>query len=172
MTDTTPPLLSVGLPTRAERVRLARVLRDGGMPRREIADRLGVSPHTVIDYLRDPEGRRRRSFEQGATCPLCARPVTRPGRLCGACRQEGERRWTREAVLVALQRWAERYGEWPRRSHWDREHASRPGEAAALARARLAVDGPWPSPRTVDRLFGSFAAALAAAQHTTLHDDF
>ena len=131
---------------RAERARLAALLRAGGMPTAEIASRLGVRPGTVRDYLWDPERVRRRRPAPGA-CPDCGAPVSAPGRRCPACAGGARLAWPEPAILAA-------FAEWRRLN-------TRPASSTDWARAR---DRRWPSPATVIRRFGSFGAARRLAE--------
>jgi hypothetical protein len=131
---------------RAERARLAALLRAGGMPTAEIAGRLGVRPGTVRDYLWDPEGVRRPG-RPGSRCPSCGRPVSGAGRRCPGCAGAARVRWPEPAILAAFAEW--------------RRQTGRPASATDWARAR---GGRWPSPATVIRRFGSFATARRLAE--------
>jgi hypothetical protein len=68
-------------------------------------------------------------------------------------------RWPRESVLAAMGECGGRYGWLPTSYDCSRTHARRRGGAA---RARLA-DGRWPAASVVSSVFGSWAAAQAAA---------
>jgi len=70
-----------------------------------------------------------------------------------------ERRWTRERVLDAMRDWRARYGRLPRSYDWSRAHTRARGGAAL---ERLA-GGEWPAASVVSRMFGTWAAARAAA---------
>lgn len=141
--------------TRAGRAELARLLR-GGMGRAEIGRRLGVRPATVADYLWDPD--RTRRARPGGRC-VCGRAVSGPGRLCPACAGAARARWSAEGVIAALRAWEARHGALPRSGDWSRAATARRGPEG-LGRLE---GGRWPSPATVIRLFGSFAAARRAA---------
>jgi hypothetical protein len=134
------------LARRAERARLAALLRAGGMPTAEIARRLGVHPGTVRDYLWDPERVRRAPREPGI-CPACGGGVSASGRRCTGCAGEARTVWTESAILAAFTRWRALHG--------------RPASSTDWARAR---DSDWPSPATVIRRFGSFGAARRIAE--------
>src|SRR5205085_10881840 len=70
-----------------------------------------------------------------------------------------ERRWTRERVLEAMYAWRELHGRLPSSYDWSRTHARRRG-GEALERL---IEGQWPAPSVVTSLFGTWAAARAAA---------
>lgn len=77
--------------------------------------------------------------------------------------------WTREEVLAALREWVERYGEVPAATDFHPGDCMRSARisaarsAAWVARAERSNEGVWPWPRTVQRLFGSWAAAVKEA---------
>ena len=80
---------------------------------------------------------------------------------CKACHPGAiKRRWTRERVLEAMARLADRYGRLPSSYDWSRTHARRRGGEAL---ERLG-GGVWPAASIVTRLFGTWAAASAAAR--------
>jgi hypothetical protein len=79
---------------------------------------------------------------------------------CKACHPGAiEQRWTRERVLAAIAEWRSRYGWLPSSYDWSRAHARRRGGEALERLAR----GDWPAASVVTRLFGTWAAARAAA---------
>jgi hypothetical protein len=131
---------------RAERARLAALLRAGGMPTVEIARRLGVRPGTVRDYLWDPERVRRAPRKRGI-CAACGTGVSAPGCRCTTCAGEARTVWTDTAILAAFARWRTLHG-WP-------------ASSSDWARTR---DPQWPSPATVIRRFGFFGAARRLAE--------
>ena len=69
------------------------------------------------------------------------------------------REWTRERVREAMRAWHARYGSPPTSYDWSTSHASRRGPDA-LGRLQ---DAEWPPASTVSELYGSWAAARAAA---------
>jgi hypothetical protein len=70
-----------------------------------------------------------------------------------------ERRWTQKRVVEAMLEWRHRYGRLPTSYDWSRTHARRRGGAALERLAR----GEWPTASGVGNLFGTWAAARAAA---------
>jgi hypothetical protein len=81
-------------------------------------------------------------------------------RYCKRCHPGAIKpRWTRELVLAAMREWCERYGRLPSSYDWSHPHAERRGRDAL---ERLA-NGEWPAASVVSALFGSWAAARAAA---------
>ena len=154
---------------RRRAVALARHYREfEGLSIRQIADRLGRSPATIKAYFYDPTGEKARAVKARyvGVCRGCgAYTQPRNGKgdayaYCKACHPGAiERRWTRERVLDAMR---------------DVARALRPAavvvrlvaHARAPARgrgARAAGRGEWPAASVVTRLFGSWAAARAAA---------
>ncbi len=72
--------------------------------------------------------------------------------------------WTRERLIVEAKRWRDLTGAWPTATHWSSGCGSRPSEEllAAVLEFR-SLTGPWPRPATVQAVFGSWAAFMAAA---------
>ena len=154
---------------RRRAVALARHYREfEGLSIRQIADRLGRSPATVKAYFYDPTGDKARSVKaryQGVCRGCGAYTQPRNGKgdayaYCKVCHPGAiERRWTPRRVLDAMLVWRARYGQLPSSYDWSRTHARRRG-GDALER----LEGKeWPSASVVTRLFGTWAAACAAA---------
>lgn len=154
---------------RRRAVALAQHYREAeGLSIAQIADRLGRSPATIKAYFYDPTGDKARAVKaryQGV-CRRCgAYTQPRNGKgdayaYCKACHPGAIRsRWTREAVLAAMQEWRARYGRLPTSYDWSRTHALRRGGEALK---RLA-EREWPAASVVTVVFGSWAAARAAA---------
>jgi hypothetical protein len=135
--------------TVAERVLTARELAARGRGAAEIADRLGVSPATVRNYL------------QARDCPGCGEPMPSPGaERCRECTRHEPtvtRVWTRAEVARAIRAWTAEHGAPPRYRDWT------PGRCAAWA----AESPRWPSAAVVAALYRGRAdpwnAALRAA---------
>jgi AraC-like DNA-binding protein len=154
---------------RRRAVALARHYREAeGLSIAQIADRLGRSPATVKAYFYDPTGDKARAVKaryQGVCRGCGAYTQPRNGKgdaygYCKACHPGAiERRWSLERVVEAMLDWRRRYGRLPSSYDWSRTHARRRGGEALK---RLAV-GDWPAASVVTRLFGSWAAARAAA---------
>lgn len=70
--------------------------------------------------------------------------------------------WTRETVIAAMQRWADRFGEPPRIRNWNPNGAREIGhpEMSVVYEAEL---GDWPSVTSVCHVFGSWNAAIVAS---------
>lgn len=101
---------------REQRVVEAQRLRDSGLKRREIAERMGVSPRTVSDWLWDPDGSRLRARKDSyrGTCEECGGP-TDGGRGRGMAPKVSTacRKWTEAEIIAAMQRWAHEHGGVP-----------------------------------------------------------
>ena len=148
---------------------LARHFREAeGLSIAEIAARLARSPATVKAYFYDPTGDKARAVKAQyvGVCRGCgAYTQPRNGKgdayaYCKACHPGAiERRWTRERVLAAMAEWRSRYGRPPSSYAWSRTHARRRGGDALDRLAR----GDWPAASVITRLFGTWAAARAAA---------
>ena len=157
-------------PTRAERVQAIRTLEHRGLGVPAIARELGLSPATVYDYRRDPEGtgvRERREARRGR-CERCGESTHVHGgddrphapRWCAACAPLARRRWSDYQLLGAIRDWTTLTGAAPTIYDWSPAHApeGHPGAARYLAEARR-----WPNAGTVARRFGSMAAAVERA---------
>jgi hypothetical protein len=70
-----------------------------------------------------------------------------------------ERRWLRARVTNAMRSWDAQYGRLPTSYDWSRTRARRRGGEALERLAR----GEWPAASVVSRMFGTWAAARAAA---------
>lgn len=138
-----------------------------GVPRREIADRLGAAPSTVRGWLCDPDGSRarRRRATYGARCESCGartsgNRVKAPRRCCRRCAGERLRRWPRPVIVARTIEWRREVGRWPRASDW---HATRALERGGAAWTRWS-SGRWPPASTVTRAFGRFDLAVDTAR--------
>ena len=141
-------------PTRAERVRQCRELRDQGLVMREIGERLELATSTVHAYLNDPDGSRAHERKMRGRCVDCGTAIRadQPGRgnpvRCAPCAAEASRVWTCERIAEAIQTWAaEHDGEPPYANDWNTS----------------ARDRRYPSVRSVRNVFGTWNAAISAA---------
>jgi hypothetical protein len=133
-----------------------------GLSISQIAGRLGRKA-----YFYDPTGEKARAVKARYRGGVAAAPPhpapQRQGRrlrLCKACHSGAiERRWTQERVVEAMLDWRRCYGGLPSKYDWSRTHARRRGGEAV---ERLARDE-WPAASVVGTLFGTWAAARAAA---------
>ena len=142
--------MSRALPaTRAEREAMAAELRAKGLKFREIAEEMGVATQTAHHWISDPGGHRLRARKDSyrGCCSECGRPTdgsSGPGRaptVCINCLT-----WTREAVLMAFQEWADANVGLPPRCQDCRNS-----------------NGALPLEPSVARLFGSWNEGLLAA---------
>lgn len=111
--------------------RRAAGLRSQGLLWREIADTLGISRSYAQALVDDPDGaksRARKDSYQGS-CVDCGGPTSgsegreRTPERCAACAREDvhrHRRWTRESVIAAIQRFAAANGRPPLADEWIR----------------------------------------------------
>ncbi len=139
-----------------------------GLSIRQIADRLGRSPATVKAYFYDPTGEKAKAVKAryvGVCRGRGAYTQPRNGKgdayaYCKACHPGAmERRWTAEVVLAAMREWRDHYERLPSSYDWSMTHARRRG-GQAIARLR---SGDWPAASVVSSMFGTWAAARAAA---------
>ena len=77
-----------------------------------------------------------------------------------AARARRSSKYTREEVLAAIRRWADRYGEPPTMVDWEPARARRLGQHW---RAERYEGGAWPTARMVSKKFASFNAAVQQA---------
>jgi hypothetical protein len=154
---------------RRRAVALARHFREAeGLSIAQIGERLDRSPATVKAYLYDPTGEKARAVKaryQGVCrgCGAFTQPRNGKGdayAYCKACHPGAiQLRWTRRRVLAAMREWRELHGRLPSSYDWSRTHARRRGGEAL---ERLA-EGEWPAASVVTSIFGTWAAARAAA---------
>lgn len=136
---------------------------------KRVAKRLGVSDSTVRRWL-DPEyAEHQRVLSREAkrrrvgVCSDCGgetryggrrAPVSRICFRCSEKRARASRVWTREAVIAAIQRWAERHGRPPTASDWIRAGDDHPAMSNVYrTTSRTARNNP----------FASWADAIEAA---------
>lgn len=141
-----------------ELVSRAAAMRATGATLREIGEVFGVKVQTVSSWLHDPDGSRHAARKRSycGRCVDCGGPTygDGPGRTserCAPCAADHQREentiWTPETVLDAIHRWSREHdGAPPRVCDW-------------LVRG----DGYWPPASIVQRVFGTWNAALAAA---------
>lgn len=149
--------------TRADLVREYMALLDEGFTREQIADRYGKSYSAVTNLLADPDGskqRARRKRYQGR-CEDCGAATDGSNghagapTLCEPCsrvHQHDERYWTPAQIVAAIREWAAIHDAPPVSTTW-----LRGVELDAQGRRR------WPPVNVVQREFGTWAAAIAAA---------
>lgn len=146
--------------TREEKVARAQELRAEGLLLREIAERMGAKLKTVHAWLTDPDLSRQRARRETyrGRC-ACGAPTTgcngraQAPKECLAClhrRQHEERQWKPEAIIDAIRAWFDSRGRPPVATDW---HIVPEGEVV-------------PSVNSVQREFGTWNAAIAAAGFT------
>lgn len=159
---------------RSEMVCRALELRGRGLLIREIADELGVALQTASGYISDPDLSKQRARRAGyaGRCVDCGRPTDgstpkKPRPRCQECshrRQHEQRPWTAERIIEAFREFAERVGRPPAVPDFNLARARAGCSAARIAEAEAAhATGHYPTVTTVQREFGSWRAALAAA---------
>jgi len=88
---------------------------------------------------------------------------------CYPCSTAHRTVWTREALIAAIQRWAQEHGEPPAVADWNPTVARRmndPERAARAGRRQERQTAEWPHPISVIRRFGSWSNGLEAAGFT------
>jgi DNA-binding CsgD family transcriptional regulator len=109
--------------TRAEKAAEAARLRAQGLNGVEVAERMGISKSYAYGLLNDPDGSgdRERKSRYDLQCVECGGRVngTTPGRMIGRdpvclrCSPHHNAIWTREAIILAIQEWADEHGGIP-----------------------------------------------------------
>lgn len=86
-----------------------------------------------------------------------------PRERCRPCADAHNTVWTAEAIIEAIQAWADLYGRPPSAGDWN--VALRPQSSTFSARLERFYNGPraWPHMNTARTAFGSWNAAIAAA---------
>jgi hypothetical protein len=144
-----------------ERVAEAQHLRAEGKMWREIADIMGVAMTTAQEWGTDPDAskRRARKAKYDLECVDCGGRVdgTTPGKManpdepvCGHCAAEHYAVWTRDAIVLCIQDWAD-------------DHGGIPPSANDFSRARVFNPGAAPNVNHVLNRFGSWNAAIREA---------
>lgn len=159
-----------------ERVAEAKHLYDNGLSYPAIAERFGVCRQTIFAWLNDPDGARLRARKDALTgaCVVCgARTSGSDGKReeprcvrCSAIKNgQNRKRWTRAAIIQAMQDWANRYGEPPAGADWNSTQARYElrDESRAVRYECESAAGRCPHVSSVVRAFGSWNAALAEA---------
>lgn len=147
--------------SRVQRAALARDLRDKGLSRKEIQEKLGIGHSYLQGLLSDPEGIKEKARKERyrGVCNDCGGLTTYPyhkGRLttrCSACqkrKQHEERKWTRERIIADFRKWNEIHGEPPVAMDW-------------LYYSSDGGDREWPHVACVQKEFGSWSNAMEAA---------
>ena len=113
-------------------------MRAEGYLLREIAEALGVGKQTVHSWLVDPDGAKMRARKDTyrGTCESCGKAThgsngaAHAPRLCGECRE-----WPEEAIIAAMQDWAESHGGRPPTcTDWQKAGPDHPTDNVASTR--------------------------------------
>jgi hypothetical protein len=159
----------------AEKAAQAAALREQGMTGTAIAARMGISKTRAYELLNDPDGSktRARKRQYDLECTVCggrasgttpSRMVNRDEPVCAACSGAHYATWSREAIILAIQEWADEHGGVPpSATDWNRHQAQGRGMDEGVDEWR---SGAWPSTVTVQNYFGSWNAAIEAAGFT------
>lgn len=122
-----------------ETVVKAQEMRRKGHTYREIGEAVGASPQTILtwcspnrDRIRQREKRRKQKYTK--PCVDCGGPTsyrkkgyTRRCLLCHLVFIEETKKWTREGVIAAIQKWNEVYGKPPSATDWNAPTAKKYG---------------------------------------------
>ncbi|MTD44835.1 hypothetical protein GKE82_11165 [Conexibacter sp. W3-3-2] len=153
-------------PEVAARRARAATLHEQGVSYAEIGRMLGVSRATAYRDVQDPERVEARAARERRKepCPGCGGPKVAEGAavsaVCWDCAHALRRGNARARTIQAMQAWAARHGEPPTSTDWSPAALRRAGrEADADAVQR---EG-WPPASSVQRLFGSWNAAVELA---------
>ena len=112
-----------------------------GLTLREIGVRYGISRERVRQII----GNTGRSDDR-IYCIDCGTELkTKTALRCLSCSRKARKRWTKAEVLRRMHAWDELHGESPRWEDWK------------------GAGGEWPPATVVQRLFGSWNAAIEAA---------
>ncbi len=151
---------------RGRHVEAARELKSARLNECQIVERLGVSRSYAYELLNDPDGSRarERKARYAGRCVDCGKPTNNSGSVpperCRQCRVafvKANKRWTREAIILAIQSWAALYGTPPTANAWLMSV-----KCSSRNRERFHA-GSYPHTTEVGRMFGSFSAGLRAA---------
>lgn len=104
-------------------------LREAGLNGKQIAARMGISHTYVYELLNDPDGIKAKARKDSyrKPCPQCGTLMAgqngpnKAPKLCRSCAAKEQRktkRWTREAVIEAIQAFAREHGRPPLATEW------------------------------------------------------
>jgi hypothetical protein len=109
--------------TREEKLALIRERRAEKWQFKRIASAYGVHIGTLRSIFYDPDGetRARLRASWAGVCESCGRPTFGEGgkksRFCKGCYKH-PKKWTRETIIEAIQRWNREYGHPPVSTDW------------------------------------------------------
>jgi DNA-binding CsgD family transcriptional regulator len=145
----------------------AAKLRAQGLVGRQIAERLHVSQSYAYELLEDPTGElnRERKKKYNGTCESCGAPASygHSGLArCRVCYEDDIKIWTQDAIVCAIQEWADEHGGIPPSAmDWNPQMAISHGRPEKAE--KFYADGHWPNVKSAQEQFGSWNAAIAAA---------
>lgn len=153
--------------------RLAKVLalRAGGATYDEIANETGLPYRTVWHWIDDPTGEKKRARVDSYRTPCIKCGALTDGSIgrrregedavCRRCAPNHYRIWDRDAIVCAIQEWADQNGGIPpTATDWN------PAMARAIDKPEKAdkfSEACWPHVVTVQSYFGTWNAAIKAA---------
>ncbi|MDQ3274644.1 MAG: hypothetical protein M3Q39_06325 [Actinomycetota bacterium] len=142
-------------------------MRAEGLTWREIAARLGISKSLTQDYGSDATGAKALARKLKGSCRDCGTPIrsdTRPRpERCPGCWNAHRTEASKVRIVEAMRAWAERFGDPPTATDWNRGPSQRPLNRASAMRKDETEDEEWPSATSVVRVFGSWNAGISAA---------
>lgn len=130
----------------------ARVLRDGGMTYTQIKAELGIPQQRLSEWL-----------STNNHCVGCGTLILARRDRCYPCNVIASKRWTTEAIIRAIQEWADEHGEPPAMPDWDSWQSRNLLADHERAERRDSEGNRWPWPTAVVRAFGSWNAGVRAA---------
>ena len=148
-------------------------LRAQGLVWREIGERLGISLQTAHEYATDPTGEKAHARKTKARCRDCGTSIrsdhpSYPQLRCVPCDSAHRRTSYKAWVIDRIQDWADRFGDPPTASDWNRAPSTRANHPAAALRQDDASDQEWPCTNGARLVFGSWNAAIRAAGYEPL----
>ena len=132
---------------------------------------MGISPSYYYDLISDPTGAATKARKSLGKCVDCGKAIRsdspargNPTRCadCAKAHASATKKWTRKAIIAAIQRWNARYGSPPTAQAWNVAQSS-PND---LARFRA---GDYPHHSTIVRVFGRWSEAIVAAGFECKH---
>lgn len=113
-----------------ETVAKALELRRLGYTYKQIAEAVGASSHTIMfwcsprqEELRQRERERKKKYT--TPCIDCGGPTGYGGKISSRCQRcrtifnHENKRWTKESIIAAIQRWNDEYGAPPKATDWN-----------------------------------------------------
>ena len=116
--------------------KLVEHLYKQGCGARQIGAMLGIPATTIYRWTHPDYNQRslaigrRYKERQRRRCATCGASIWMSSTLCFRCakqKQKDEKRWTREAIIQAIQQWADKHGQPPVVSEWRKAGPDHPG---------------------------------------------